>query len=416
LKKLFDKYLKDNLGLINLFGKAFGRGMFLLLTSFFAYKLSVEDFAGFAIFWTTLRMFTFYSANNLYIIYFNEVREYLIENQKWPITISSNILITAIFFGVLSFVLSTYIFDDIKISILIVLTLFCSIVIRNLSEFAKSDNSLLLSIFIEDFLLYVLFFVLGVIGIIIQPNLETIVYVVFISTLITMISCLVLFKKKFKLKITNYKISINHFSFKHFKLGVNYTILRGNEVLSNFAVRYLGKIYFGDLFVAYAHIMYQFYNVFTLLTMSVISGLQSKITIKIAKNFNKTFVREMYIKVLKTIAPFVLFMLLVIVIFKTQILMVFFPKYVAYDTLLVKVALVGLLFMLIQPLVFILVYNKKVTNIIMLNLAQYLVVFAVYLCPLIYPKIDQNYWFLMSMVSFILVQGIYSILKYRSVQ
>ena len=123
MKKIFDKYLKDNLGLINLFGKAFGRGMFLLLTSFFAYKLSVEDFAAFAIFWTTLRMFTFYSANNLYIIYFNEVREHLIEKQKWPIAISSNIFLTAFFFGGLSFVLSTYIFDDIKISILIVLTL-----------------------------------------------------------------------------------------------------------------------------------------------------------------------------------------------------------------------------------------------------------------------------------------------------
>ena len=94
--KLFNTYIKNNLGLINLFGKVSGRVLFLLLTSFFAYKLSFKTFAAFAIFWTALRMLTFFSANNLYIICFNEVRESLLNKMECPVIVSANIVVTFI--------------------------------------------------------------------------------------------------------------------------------------------------------------------------------------------------------------------------------------------------------------------------------------------------------------------------------
>ena len=413
LTHLYSKHLKNNLGLINLFGKVFGRGLFLLLTSFFAYKLSVKDFAGFAIFWSTLRLFTFFSSNNLYILYFNKVRKNLIESRVWSSVTSANIVVTTLLFGLISFGISIFIFNDITLSLLFFPLVLLSVVIRNLVEFAKSDNSLFLSIFIDDFLLYFLFFVSGVTAVFLSNSLLSIVVALLFSTVVTVIFCLILFKRKFKLTINSYKISLNDFSFSDFRLGINYTILRGNEVLSNFAVRYLGQIYFGDLFVAYAHIMYQFYNVFTLLTMAVVSGLQSKITVKNINEFSKNFIRKTYVSILKTILPFVVGVIGIILIFNTQILRLFFPRYVAFDSLLVKVSFVGLVFMLIQPLVFILIYNNKITKIKTLNFVQYLVVFAVYLLPLFFVNINEQYWLLIIMLNFILVQGAYAVIKYN---
>ncbi len=416
LKRFFKIYVKNNLGVINLIGKTSGRILFLLLTSFFAYKLSVEDFADFAIFWSALRLLTFFSANNLYIIYFNKVRNSLIEDKRWPILVSSNMFFTSVLFSIISTVISFFIFDSLFITLSIFPTLLLFIIVRNLSEFSKSDNSLFLSIFIEDFLFYILFFIFGISSLFIFNSLEMIIIALFLSILITAVVCLVLFKNKFQIKITKYKLKLKDFSFDFFKLGLNYTFLRGNEFFSNFGVRYLGQIYFGDLFVSYAHIMYQFYNIFALITMSVISGLQSKITVKDTFMFNKVFIREMYFNILKTIAPFVLVTILVIAVFNFQILQLFFPKYIQYNYLLIKVSFTGLIFMIIQPLVFILIYNNKVFNIKTLNITQYGVMLMVYFLPVFFTNFIEQYWLLLCMTSFIIVQGFYAVLNYKTIK
>lgn len=416
MKKIFTKYIKNNLGLINLFGKISGRFLFLLLTSFFAYKLSFKAFASFAIFWTTLRMFTFFSANNLYIIYFNEVRESLVNAKKWPTKVSFNVLVTAVVLGMLSTIFSVFIFDSWIIALFLFPSLLLFVIIRNISEFSKADNSVYLAIFIEDFLFYFIFFITGVASVYASNSLIGIVIALFITILITAIVSLILFKRKFKLKINSLKLTVNHFSFKDFKMGVNYTVLRGNEFLSSFGVRYLGQLYFGDIFVSYAHIMYQFYNLFTLITMSVISGMQSQITLKNSNIFNKVFFKNMYFKVLKTISPFVFGIILVVTIFNTHILGLFFPKYIEYGLLLVKISFTGVLFMVIQPLVFILIYNNKVANIRLLNVVQYAAIGSIYSIPFIFPQFEEQYWLLLSMTIFIIIQGVFSLWSYKKVK
>lgn len=416
-ENLIKKYFKDNIGLVNLIGKSFGRLLFLILISFFAYKLSTKDFADFAIFWSTLRLFTFYSSNNLYIIYFEKVRDALIDRQSWLHSVSSNIVITTIVFGLISSVLGFFIFDRIVFSITIIPCLVMSLIIRYLSEFAKSDNNLSVSIFIEDFLYYILFFIFSIIGInFIDNSAELIAFSLTASLLITAIVCLYLFKNKFHLKIHSYKINLKDFSFEDFKLGLNYTFLRGNEALSNFAVRYLGQIYFGDVFVAYIHIMYQFYNIFNLLTVSVISGFQSKITIRSYEKFSKTFLNKMYIKVVKTILPFSLILFVILVVFGKQILELIFPKQVEYNVLLIKVSLVGLLTTLVQPLVFILIYNNKMSKVLKLNYFQYALMLTLFSMPYFTSFAGEQYWFLMIISSFLIVQGIYSWLIYNNIK
>lgn len=415
MKKIFNTHIRNNLGLINLFGKTSGRFLFLLLTSFFAYKLSIKTFASFAIFWTAIRLFTFFSANNLYIIYFNQVRLSLLEKKKWPVEVSANIIITFIIFGTISTITSYFLFENIIVTLMVCPILFLFLIIRNISEFSKSDNSVYLSIFIEDFLFYLLFFISGVVSIYILNSLIGIVIALLFSTFLTAIISIILFKIKFNISLKSSKFKFKYFSKKTFRLGINYTFLRGNEFLSSFGVRYLGQVYFGDLFVSYAHIMYQFYNIFALITMSVISGLQSKITVSSSYKFNKIFIEATYRKILKTIFPFISVAILIVIFFNVQILNLFFPKYVQFSLLLVKVSIVSLLLVIIQPLVFILIYNNKMSNLKMLNSIQYLTISLVYLYPLYFPKVNEEYWLLLVMTISIVIQGLFSFKNYREV-
>ncbi len=412
LKLLFNKYISENLGLVNIFGKSFGRILYLLLLAYFSYKLSIKHFAEFAIFWSSLRMFSFYGNNNLQIIYFNKARRHLIEKKEWPIVVSSNIVLTSTFFCIIITIISFFLFDGLSVALILLACLICYIIIRNISEFAKVDNNLFLSIFIDDVLFYILFFILSIVGLNYFNHINMVIYALLVASLLTATIGLLLFIKKFKIKIKTYKISTKHFSSNDFKLGLNYTFLRGNEVLSNFAVRYLGQIYFGDLFVAYAHIMYQFYNIFSLLTMSTVSGLQSKITVKAMNEFTKEFFNSSYKKIQKTLLPFVVAMFIALVLISNQVLSWFFPKFVSYSGLLLKVGFVGLIFAFIQPLVFILVYNNQFTNIKKLNITQYIVMVILFSLPLVFSNVNEEYWFLLVMISLLLVQGLFAWLNY----
>ena len=416
LKKVYNNYISQNLGLINMFGKVFGRSLYLVLLALLSHKLSLNDFANFAIFWATLRMFTFYTANNLYIIYFDEVRTSLMKKREWPKRITTNIVFTYLAFSTLLFVVSLFLFENVWVTILLMPCLLCYIIIRNLSEFAKADNNLLLSIFIEEILFYFLFFITGVASLFFFNNLISVIFALLISLLLTAITCLILFRRKFEISIKSYSLASSDFSFSDFKLGFNYTILRGNEVLSNFAVRYLGQIYYGDLFVGYAHIMYQFYNIFCLLAVAVVSGFQSKITISLDEALTREFFNKMYKKVLTTLLPFVVGLLIVVVLLNAQILEWFFPKYIIFGQLLIKVSLAGVFFAVVQPFVFIFIYNKLFHNIMRLNAIQYAIMTFMFSLPYFYSNFDEQYWLLLMMTLFVMIQGFFAVLNYNRIR
>lgn len=412
MKNIYIKYVKQNLGLINLFGKSFGRIIFLLLTSFFAYKLSYKDFAAYAIFWTTLRMLTFLTTNNLYIIYFGKVREKLLFHKKWPKDVSINIILNFIFFGLISFIVAYLIFNSFLISCAIYTFVLFFVIIRNLSEFSKCDNSLFLSIFIEDFLFYFVFFITSILIFLLSPSFFGIISALFISLLLTSVVTIILFIRKFKIEIVDFSFNKKLFSLVDFKLGLNYTFLRGNDFFASFGVRYLGQLYYGDIFVSYAHVMYQFYNVFTIITVSVISGLQSKVTISKEQIFNRLFVKKMYKNIFLTVLPFIATIIIIIQLFSYDILKVFFTKYIQYSDLLVKVSYIGVVLMFIQPLVFIQIYNNKVYNIRRINFVQYSFLLILYMLPFCISGFNEQFWLLINMIVFLLIQGVFSLNNY----
>ncbi|WP_369999076.1 hypothetical protein [Winogradskyella sp.] len=150
--------------------------------------------------------------------------------------------------------------------------------------------------------------------------------------------------------------------------------------------------------------------------MSVVSGFQSKITVKHYKEFSKRFYNTSYKRLLKTILPFVIILLLVLIFASEYILYWFFPKFVNFSNLLIKVGLAGLVFAFIQPFIFVLVYNNRFNNLLALNITQYLIMIALFVLPFFITGINEEYWLLMVMICLILVQGIFAWLNYKEIR
>lgn len=94
----------------------------------------------------------------------------------------------------------------------------------------------------------------------------------------------------------------------------------------------------------------------------------------------------------------------------------FFPKYIQYNMLLVRISFIGLIYMVFQPLVFILLYNNKVSNLKLLNFTQYIGITIVYLLPFIFSKFNEQYWLLMAMTIFIIIQGLFAIVSFKTIK
>ncbi len=401
-----------NQGLINLFGKSTGRMFFMGLLAYLAYILPIEEFASFAIFWSALRMFTFYGGNNLYIIYFNKVREEVIGDKQWPRVVSSNILLTFLLFTTLIVPISYFVFESVFITISLTFSSFLFLIVRSLAEFSKIDDNVFLSIFLEDFFFNIILFLLCFVGIGYENSFTTIVACTNLALLITVVVGIWLFLRKFKMLANIELVRMGDFSKDDFKVGLNYSILRGNDVLANFAVRYMGQIFYGSVFVAYSHVMYQFYNIFTLLTISVISGFQSKITLPRSEVFNLDFIKKTYYSIVKPLWPFVLLLSSIIIVFRFEILNLVFPKFVAYDELLIWICVVGIVYAVVQPLIYIIIYNNKFTSIKNANRIQYLVLGGLLAAVLF--DLNQDVWLLSLISIFTLIQGAFCLYELRT--
>ncbi|MEL6919164.1 MAG: hypothetical protein AAFO99_15720, partial [Bacteroidota bacterium] len=108
-------------------------------------------------------------------------------------------------------------------------------------------------------------------------------------------------------------------------------------------------------------------------------------------------------KMIKPLFTFILLLTLVLTVFGRQVLAVLFPKFVAYDYMLYWICIAGLIFALIQPFVFILIYNNKFKGIKRTNTAQYITLGIVLIAPIF--GIHQDVWLIALMSTFILLQG-----------
>ncbi len=376
----------------------------MCLLAYLAFVMEVTDFADFAIFWATLRLFSFYGSNNLHIVYFNKVRGLVVDEKKWPREVSANIIFTFLIFSIVFLPISFLVFKSYSLALILYLSSFFFMTIRYIAEYSKINNNLFLSIFIEDILFNILLFVLCLMATQYQNNLFYVVAAVLLALIITAVVGIIMFIRKFDLTPKLSLMNVSEFSKPHFISGLNYSILRGHEVLSNFAIRYLGKLFYGSLFVAYAHVLFQFYNIFSILTISVISGFQSKTTVKYIEKFDGKFIMGSYKRMIKTLLPFIFVLVFVLVVFGHHILQLMFPKYVEYYYMLIWICVAGLIFAFIQPFVFIFIYNNKFKGIKRTNSIQYIVLALLLGAPML--GLHQDIWLFLLISIFVTIQGL----------
>jgi len=151
-------------------------------------------------------------------------------------------------------------------------------------------------------------------------------------------------------------------------------------------------------------VLYQFYNIFALISISVIAGFQSKITLTPTEPFTLKFIKKSYRMIAKSLLPFTILLLIIMVFFGKPMLNTLFPKYITYHYMLIWVSVAGLIYSIIQPFVFTLIYNTKFTNIRITNRIQYVILSLLLILPL--AGINQDIWLFLLISVFTLIQGI----------
>ena len=267
------------------------------------------------------------------------------------------------------------------------------------------DNSVRLSIFLEDFILNLIIILFLFIAMTLHSSsFDSVVLAITSSLVIASLISLLAFKKKFNVSFSQIRILRSHLSYDDFKMGFRYTLLRSGEVIYNFAVRYLGKIFFGVLFVSYAHVMIQFFNIFSILTLAVISGLQSKIVLHRATHFTKKVVKKIYLSIIYILSPVIIVAALIFGVLNEDLIRWTFPKFEEFSHLLWWVAITGFIFSIFQPLIYIFIYNNKFPRINRFLIIQYLSLLILIVLPIF--KLNQNIWLFGIMIIFPLCQGI----------
>lgn len=351
--------LNVNTGLNNSFGKISGKAIHLFYTSLASVSLPISEFALFAIFWTTVRLFIYFGSNNYYIAFFAEVRTKLLE-KKWHNRIWTVVLITAVIFSVISFGFLFAFFHSFYVSFFGTTAVFFGILLKCLAEFSKANHSVFVAVISEDLTLNTV--LLG--SFLFLPENPTILFIsqwALIAYAIAMLISYIGVVRKFDLAWFP-KIQEKPSFFSFFKEGFGLTIYRGHETMAFFLIRILGRYYYGEYFVASTHILLQFYNIVKLYVIATISGFQSKITLDNVKKWTLTTVQKLYFSVLKKASLLFFTGITLGFALKTHIINLFFPNYLAEASKVNAILIIGIITFAFEPLHYIFIYNNLFKN------------------------------------------------------
>lgn len=402
--------LSANTGLNNSFGKISGKAIHLFYTSLASVSLPISEFALFAIFWTTVRLFIYFGSNNYYIAFFAEVRTKLLE-KKWHNTIWTVVLITAVIFSAISFGFLFFFFHSFYVSLLGMAAVFFGILLKCLAEFSKANHSVFIAVISEDLTLNTV--LLG--SFLFLPENPTILFIsqwALIAYTIAMLISYIGVVLRFDLAWFP-RIQETPSFFFFFKEGLGLTIYRGNETMAFFLIRTLGKYYYGEYFVASTHILLQFYNIVKLYVIATISGFQSKITLDNIKKWTLTKVQKLYFSVLRKGS--LLFFMGIILGFalKTHIINLFFPNYIAVAPKVNVMLIIGIITFIFEPLHYIIIYNNLVKNKKSIN--SVLIFTLLLVSSLSMISINSFLWFCLMITYPLVVQLMFVTHKIRSI-
>ena len=140
-----------------------------------------------------------------------------------------------------------------------------------------------------------------------------------------------------------------------------------------YAFRFFGLKFYGEQMVAETHILLQQFNMFSLVSISIVSGFQSRIVLAAKQELNKKWIWSTYRKI-QTPTIYLAFLVLAsILLFTKDLLGLIAPQY-DYLVLELRITCVFIaFFLLFNPLFYLFFMNKRVAYRRRVTLALYIV-------------------------------------------
>ena len=361
-----------NPGTINLASKLGSKGAFLVFNFYLINVLSVEDLAKFALFWATLRILTFFGVNSMNITRFNEVREQLLGNQPQN-GLFVEILFSVLINHVVLYLITLLLFQDFALISMANIAALAFSLIRLLADYSRFDGKVSGSIWIEDVFFTINFIALSLVFMVLMEPKAAVTLAIVISGVCGILCSFVVFRKKLAASGTRFQLMYALPKARDILFNTEFTILKGFTDFTMYAFRYFGMLFYGSQMVAETHILIQQYNIFSLVSISIISGFQSKIVLTEDQKITKNWLISTY----KTIQNPTLFVaalvLLLIFVFAKEVLMLIAPEF-SYLVFELRMTLFLItLFFLFNPLFYLFFMNKRVVYRRRITLALYVV-------------------------------------------
>lgn len=361
-----------NPGTINLVSKLGSKGAFLVFNFYLINVLSVEDLAKFALFWATLRILTFFGVNSMNITRFNEVREQLLGNQPQN-GLFVEILISVLINHVVLYIITLLLFQDFALISMANIAALAFSLIRLLADFSRFDGKVSGSIWIEDVFFTINFIALSLVFMALMEPKAALTLAIVISGVCGILCSIIVFRKKLAASGTQFQLKYALPKARGILFNTEFTILKGFTDFTMYAFRYFGMLFYGSQMVAETHILIQQYNIFSLVSISIISGFQSKIVLTEDQKITKNWLISTY----KTIQNPTLFLaalvLLMIFVFAKEVLLLIAPEF-SYLVFELRMTLFLItLFFLFNPLFYLFFMNKRVVYRRRITLALYVV-------------------------------------------
>lgn len=348
-----------NPGTINLGSKLGAKGAFFIFSFYLINVLSVEDLARYALFYATLRILTFFGVNSTNITRFDELRAQFTGEQTQT-GLVGELLMSVVINHVALYLITLPFFPDVTLITLANIAALVFSVIRLLADFSRFDGKVSGSIWIEDVCFTLVFILLSVFLLTRIEALQAVTAAIVIAGFCGTLCGILVFRKKMQAYGVRLKREKPRLNFRDFLLNTEFSILKGLTVFTMYAFRFFGMRFYGDQMVAETHVLLQQFNMFSLVSISIISGFQSKIVRKAEEIIDRPWLKSTYKTVQFPTLCLSLAGLFVFFIFAENVLKLIAPEF-AYlvPELRITIGVIAL-FLIFNPLFYLFFMNKKV--------------------------------------------------------
>ncbi|MHA7059244.1 hypothetical protein ACWGOQ_0018605 [Aquimarina sp. M1] len=390
--------LLNNKGIKNLSMKALVKGVFFLFNLYIINTFPIPEVASFSIFYTTARFLSFFGVDSMHITRFSEIRDVHLTG-KDDTNVVDKIKTHLFVSHLLLLVLSFFIFDDVEIIISANIVAFVFSAIRLFADFSRVNNTIWMSIIIEDLLFTLGFIFLSVVFL---SFFDNIIYSITLAAGIcgSIAIGYALFHFEKNLRVNFFSLGKFDFSISRFWFFNKFTLLKGITVFVLYLSRQFGDYYYGEKMVAETHLLIIFINVFTLVSNSIIGAFQNEIVLRAEDHLDRRVFLKAFKKLTIPILYFVFLLGILLIVFSKEILLIIAPNYAYLEIQFICMIILVFLYFVVNPIFYFFYMNKRVNNLKSVIVLGYLLLIIVVLSGMVL----ENYWiWFFSIISIIVI-------------